>query len=291
MKNMAKYIIILIILIASDLNAQNTIWRDYFNTADSCRRQKNNICAIDNFRKATEHMDSSYFQYTTVLTHLGLVLEKEALYSEALSEHQKALKYYERVGIVNPNKKYEILENIARVKYELKDYKGAIDAYDIVIDFYPKNNFSRFYKRGRAKEAIGDTAGAIVDYQNSLDIRPNFGSAEYSLNRLIYLVNIESHIDSINILISNRPDDNQLILKRAIMYEDKGDLEMALEDLSYLLKSDDNSYYYKRRSILRLKNGDCKGAKKDLKKVEKFGGTVTETLYSNVENCIKNNNP
>ena len=57
-------------------------------------------------------------------------------------------------------------------KYELKDYKGAIQDYTKAIELNP-NHASAYYSRGNAKVQLQDYRGAMQDYIKANEINRN----------------------------------------------------------------------------------------------------------------------
>ena len=58
------------------------------------------------------------------------------------------------------------------VKYELDDYRGAIQDYNKAIELNPKDEIA-YYNRGNAKSKLEDYHGAIQDYNKAIELNPN----------------------------------------------------------------------------------------------------------------------
>lgn len=70
----------------------------------------------------------------------------------------------------------EDLSDRGNVKYEKKDYKGAIEDYDRAIQLKP-NYVEAYVDRGWAKGDSGDNPGAIADYTKAIELNPNYADA------------------------------------------------------------------------------------------------------------------
>jgi len=73
-------------------------------------------------------------------------------------------------------------------KYDLQDYRGAIQDYSKAIELDP-SNADAYYNRGNAKRKLQDYRGAIQDYSKAIELDPskseaygNRGLAKYFLN-------------------------------------------------------------------------------------------------------------
>ena len=58
------------------------------------------------------------------------------------------------------------------LKYQLKDFRGAISDYSTVIKIDPTYPVP-YYNRGLAKSKIKDFNGALNDYNNAIKLKPN----------------------------------------------------------------------------------------------------------------------
>ncbi len=64
----------------------------------------------------------------------------------------------------------------AKAKFELKEYRGAIEDFSKVIDLDPTNSIAYAY-RGHCKVNLENYKGAIADFSKAVDLRPNFDAA------------------------------------------------------------------------------------------------------------------
>jgi len=64
-------------------------------------------------------------------------------------------------------------------KYELKDYKGALQDYNKAIELNP-NYALAYYNRGVAKDKLKDYRRALQDYNKAIELNPNYALAYYN---------------------------------------------------------------------------------------------------------------
>ena len=66
----------------------------------------------------------------------------------------------------------------ANNKFDLRDYKGAIELYNRIIELNP--NFPEvFYNKGFAKYKLLDYQGAIDDFTKAIKLNPDYSEAFY----------------------------------------------------------------------------------------------------------------
>lgn len=68
--------------------------------------------------------------------------------------------------------------NEGNAKYEIDDFKGAIQDYDNAIKFNP-NNSKAYFNRGLSKEARNDHEGALKDFDKGIELDPKNARAYY----------------------------------------------------------------------------------------------------------------
>jgi len=102
--------------------------------------------------------ENFYFETTYGLyTDKKNYLESKYRYYDILTEDQIQSITYENRGIA---------------KYNLEDYKGAIEDYTRAIKLNP-NRAGTYYNRGIAKYNLGDYKEAIEDYTRAIELDPN----------------------------------------------------------------------------------------------------------------------
>lgn len=135
-------------------------------------------------------------------------------------------------------------------RYELRDYKGAIEKFSNAIKLNP--NFSKAYhRRGDAKTASNNAKGAIADYNQSIILDPTF---------------IDAYIS------------------RANAKEILEDLPGALEDFNKAISLDpkgpSGAIAYNLRGQLKASKNDQKGAIADFSNAIEFGNNKSGSYYS-----------
>jgi tetratricopeptide (TPR) repeat protein len=123
---------------------------------------------------------------------------------------------------------------LAKLKYPIKDYKGAIDDFTKAIEIYPKGSvYYRF--RSWAKKYLGDLAGTLSDQDKEIELDPL------------------------------TPDN---YIRRAYTKSNLNDLFGAVSDYSKAIEIEpSNSYYYNYRADIKRKQDDFAGAILDYTKI------------------------
>ena len=73
------------------------------------------------------------------------------------------------------------------VRYDSKDYQGAISDYNKALRIDP-NYAAAYLNRGVARGKLKDYQGAISDYDKALKIDPNYARAYYNRGSALYMV-------------------------------------------------------------------------------------------------------
>ena len=73
-------------------------------------------------------------------------------------------------------------------KYDLQDYRGAIQDYSKAIELDP-SDAEAYYNRGLAKRKLQDYRGAIQDYSKAIELDPSFANAYNNRGNTKYLLN------------------------------------------------------------------------------------------------------
>ena len=87
----------------------------------------------------------------------------------SIGDQKGALIDFQESVNVNPNYD-EAFGNLCAVKFDLKDYYGAISDCNKAIKISPKERY--FFNRGNAKNMLKDHKGAIEDVNRGLEIDP-----------------------------------------------------------------------------------------------------------------------
>jgi tetratricopeptide (TPR) repeat protein len=163
--------------------------------------------------------------------------------------------------------------NIALVKYNIRDYEGALEDLAKVIENEPSNPLA-FNLRGMVKYNLDDIPGAIEDYSRAIEI--------YTTSKED--VRIKIHAQRGNIIESpEKPKPNPDLAvpyyNRALARNAREDFAGAIEDYTSALQNDPemiSSYY--NRGLARYHNGDRAGACSDWQSAIEAGLTQAELL-------------
>jgi tetratricopeptide (TPR) repeat protein len=163
--------------------------------------------------------------------------------------------------------------NVALVKYNIRDYEGALDDLAKVIEQEPSNPLA-FNLRGMVKYNLDDIQGAIEDYSMAIEI---YSTAKEG-------VRIKIHSQRGNIIESpDKPKPNPDLAvpyyNRALAKNATKDYYGAIEDYTSALDNDSDmvtSYY--NRGLARYNTGDLSGACSDWQTAIDSGLTQAEEL-------------
>jgi tetratricopeptide (TPR) repeat protein len=64
---------------------------------------------------------------------------------------------------------YESYKTRAKARYEMQDYKNAINDWNVYLEAFPEDE-GAFVSRGANKIEIADNSGAIVDFDNAIKL-------------------------------------------------------------------------------------------------------------------------
>ena len=130
----------------------------------------------------------------------------------------------------------EAFETRAWVYVDMGDFDDAISNYNAAIHIYPAA--VTYYFRGVAFADKGDIDKAIADYTEAIRIDPKEAEASYLMRGFANRDNgnLDFAIDDFTSAIQLNPDYGPDFYSRAVAYEEIGDIENALRDLSEALK-------------------------------------------------------
>lgn len=148
--------------------------------------------------------------------------------------------------------------NVALVKYNIRDYEGALNDLARVIEHEPSNPHA-FNLRGMVKYNLDDIPGAIEDYSRAIEI---YSSSEED-------VRIKIHDQRGNIIespVKPKPNPDLAVpyYNRALAKNNIENYSGAIEDYTSALENDPEmvtSYY--NRGLARYNNDDLSGACSD----------------------------
>lgn len=95
-----------------------------------------------------------------------------------LQDYRGAVEDYNRAIELNPNEHRAYLLR-GNTKAELQDYSGAIQDYNKAIELNPIEHLA-YFLRGLVKSELKDYRAAIEDYSEAIELKPNDADAYYS---------------------------------------------------------------------------------------------------------------
>ena len=78
--------------------------------------------------------------------------------------------------------------NRGNAKYDLQDFRGAIQDYSKAIELDPSYAVA-YFNRGNAKYDLQDYIGAIQDYSKAIELDPSYFKAYYNRGITKYFLN------------------------------------------------------------------------------------------------------
>jgi tetratricopeptide (TPR) repeat protein len=143
------------------------------------------------------------------------------------NEAEKAADLLKKVLTVSPEPNPQVLNQLARMYADLKQYDTAAGYYKWMIDLDPRDGFG-YFGLGTLLETRGDTTAAAEQYQLALALSPDLGDARERLGD-IYLARKEFNqaIELYTEAVQKDSLDSASLLALASAYEDKGDTAKA----------------------------------------------------------------
>ncbi|MFI3301330.1 MAG: tetratricopeptide repeat protein [Candidatus Gastranaerophilales bacterium] len=134
---------------------------------------------------------------STITNNLGVIMQKQGDYDEALRYYQKA----EAIDPTNVNTRI----NVATLYQAKKDYKTAIKAYDSVLVLSSKNPELNLYK-AQCLAGLGNKNEALIWYQKALYLDPTNVTAQVQIVEILketmepqeFVAYIKKHFSNIN---------------------------------------------------------------------------------------------
>ena len=152
-------------------------------------------------------------------------------------------------------------------KYDIENYKGALDDYKKSIEFNP-NNARTYLEIGNAKLKLNDYKGAILDYSKSIEIDSN--NADSYHNRSIAkskLADYQGVIDDSTKTIEIDNNYTRAYFNRGTAYANLQEFMEAIGDMNKVMELEpNNSNAYKNRGICMYEFEQYDSALKDLNK-------------------------
>jgi protein O-GlcNAc transferase len=245
----------------------------YNNLGNVYKNLKNYNYSIKYYTLALK-FKKNYFE---AINNLGIIYLNQEQYDESKSLFEQAIN-------IKPDYT-EAINNLGLVFLKLKDFKKAKINIDKAIIL--KDNFQNGYVAlGSYFQSIEDHKNAELNYKKATEIKGKDVSVYLALLYLD-LNNFQESEKILNKSIKLKPKDAKNYLYRSIVYNNKEEYLLSLQDLETAFKLDDNLYKssYKVFMLISAKNKFCEWdgnkklknnllniiQKKDLKYLDAFG--------------------
>lgn len=210
------------------------------------------------------------------------------LAKKMLKDYEGALADYLKFKEVFPKLNYMYYEQMGDLKFELNDFKAALEYYEKNINPGGYTNVEAYLRRGKVKDALKNYEGAILDYTKYLERFP-FRMECYLLRGIAKnnIADFKGAILDFNKAIKLEPKNSNAYFRRALTKKNiDNNAYFALSDLSIsiALNPNENSTYYER-GLVKLELKDNEGACADFLKAKELGNDKAVEMIN--ENCTK----
>ncbi len=289
---------------AAQYNLGNAKWnsKDYSGAISEYTKA---IEINPNYDKAYNNRASAKLElkdYTGAIADFTKAIEINPNHPNAYTNRdiaQQCLKEFQG-GMSDSNKTAQDLYESANLKYENKDYEGAIDDLSKAIGIDPDNSlfyfkrglsiskkkwrgdkdaiadFSKaieidssnslfYYQRGLAK-SLSDEEGSIADFSKAIEIDPNNAKAYFERGAVKDLGSGDTNgkIDDYNKAIKIDPNNSDYYVVRGGYKGFCGDYQDAIQDFTKAIQLNSKNYNaYKERGDAKSSLGDLTGAIND----------------------------
>ncbi len=178
--------------------------------------------------------------------------------------------------------------NSGLVKFNNKDYSGAIDDYSIAIAKDP--GFIKAYlNRGRAKGQLGDFAGAIADYTQIIEIDPhNTGAYTSRGNARASIKDFKAAIADFDYILTIEETNSAAYVNRANVKRQMKDYKGAMIDVDFAIDIDPKYFgAYLSRAGIKRSMKDYDGAIADCNQVIAINPKYVSAYYARAYTKIK----
>ena len=142
---------------------------NYLGRAFSKYKLKDFVGANSDLDKFIELSDDKANAYRQIALHYQYSFKE-------INDSENAIKYLTKAINLNPNNVFYI-DSRAELRFDLKDYKGAIEDYSKAIELEPLAYY--YTARGNAKYNLNDFRSSIEDYTNAIKLEPKDESLYY----------------------------------------------------------------------------------------------------------------
>ena len=158
--------------------------------------------------------------------------------------------------------------NSGNAKYQLKNYRGAIDDFNKVIMIDPQNA-NAYYNRGDVKYQLKDYKGAIDDLTEAININPDYTNAYINRSDVKYTFkDYRGAIDDLTAAINIEPNNAIFYYKRGSIKYKLQEYQNAIKDLNKAIEIDpNNGEFYTGRGNAKFELEDYQSAIADFNKV------------------------
>ena len=209
------------------------------------------------------------------------------LAKKMLKDYEGALADYLKFKEVFPELNYLYYEQMGDLKFELKDFKAALEYYEKNINAAYTNE-EAYLRRGKAKDALNNYEGAILDYTKFIERFP-FRMECYLLRGIAKnnIADFQGAILDFNKAIKLEPKNSNAYFRRALTkkkIDNNGYFALSDLSISIALNPNENSTYYER-GLVKLELKDNEGACADFFKAKELGNDKAVEMIN--ENCTK----
>ncbi len=177
----------------------------------------NNEEALSAYKKAVKLRPNDAFIYISI----GNILQSMGDYENAYNSYVQAQKIY-------PEYKYNYL-NLANVEYFRKNYKSAIENYKTFLNAYPEQLEASeslanvYYASGEPEKACEVFSSVYKKFPSAFKEYVNYGMALFDTKQY------QASIDMLTKALDSNSDNEAVLAKLALSYQNTGENEKALE--------------------------------------------------------------
>lgn len=233
-----------------DLNKAIELKEDFAEAYEDRGDLRRTLChyrsSLSDYTKALELKRQQYpndEDYNPVVDHeweMKIYLDMASVWKYMDNADMAINAYLNALEHAKYDEQASIHYDLARVKEEIGDFKGAITSLDQKLKVEPRAYI--YLQRAELKEKLGDYDGALVDYDNAVMENPNRGF--YWLERARYKANSGNMNGALNdvqdalVLIEDTLD---YLEERGDFYYEYGLYQLAIQDFNVVSYADSES--------------------------------------------------